>query len=439
MLIGQPGEAIETDNVTIKPQVVGKEAARVVVPAAGQTTDQLTLLKWRVKEGDTIKRGDVLGDLETDKAVMELESIHEGQVLKVLASEGETVTVGSTIMFIGQPGDVIAEEAPAQKPATKEPEQEMAPVPAPSEKVPAQARTHAGYGPCGFRPSRTHPASAAVVTRTGLLLATPAARALAKQQGVDLRSVIGHGPEGCIVLDDVRQAGTGMSTADAALLGTSQPMSRMRRAIADRLQQSMQQSPHFYVAMDVDMTNALAARERFNASRSGQKVTINDMIVKAAADTLARFPKVNCRMENGTLHYLKDVHVGVAVSLEDGLVVPVLANADKLPLAEVSQRTRSLVAEARSGKTGGGSQGTFTVSNLGMYGVKFFTAIINPPESAILAVGGIEDKLVLTPRGISAIPNMTLTLSSDHRVIDGGLAAQFLAALRDRLQLADWV
>jgi pyruvate dehydrogenase E2 component (dihydrolipoamide acetyltransferase) len=203
----------------------------------------------------------------------------------------------------------------------------------------------------------------------------------------------------------------------------------MRRALAARLQDSVRDAPHFYVTMEVDMTQALIVRQT-----TEPRATVTDVIVKAAADTLADFPRLNCRLDGDTVHYLADVNIGIAVSLDDGLVVPVLARADSLSLAEVAAQSRQLIACARGGRLAAGARSTFTVSNLGMFGIKSFTAIINPPEAAILAVGAIEDKLVLTGAGVAAVPTLTLTLSSDHRLIDGALAARFLKAMRERLE-----
>jgi pyruvate dehydrogenase E2 component (dihydrolipoamide acetyltransferase) len=203
----------------------------------------------------------------------------------------------------------------------------------------------------------------------------------------------------------------------------------MRRAMAARLQQSFRDVPHFYVAMDVDMTRALAARES-----SPAHVSVNDVIVKAVADALAEFPALNCILEGAALRRLEDVNIGIAVGLEDGVVVPVLARANTLSLEQVAERTRSLIADARAGRVRAGARCALTVSNLGMYGVKWFSAIITPPEVAILAVGAIADTLALSAERVIAVPLLTLTLSSDHRVIDGRLAARFLGAVKDLLE-----
>ncbi|HJN15979.1 MAG TPA: dihydrolipoamide acetyltransferase family protein [Armatimonadota bacterium] len=361
-------------------------ATKIVVPDAGQTTDELLLAKWHVDVGDEVDAGDFLADIETDKAVAELESFAGGTVLKLMAEEGDTILTGQTLLWLGEEGEEIPEEedAPAQDDAA-----------ARSEVVET--------------PSPTTPG----------MRATPAARTLAREQGVALTDLAGSGPDGCIVKRDVEGMGGGESVE----------LSSMRKAIAARLQQSVREAPHFYVAMDVDMTKALAAKEA-----APTKISINDLIVKAAAGALRDVPQVNCRLDGDTVRYLTDINIGIAVGVDEGLVVPVLVGADSLSLAEVAERSRELVASAREGRLAAGAQSTFTVSNLGMYGVKSFSAIINPPEAAILAVGAIEDRVVLTDAGIAAVPTLTLTLSSDHRVVDGTLAARLLNAVRERLE-----
>jgi pyruvate dehydrogenase E2 component (dihydrolipoyllysine-residue acetyltransferase) len=362
-------------------------AIRIVVPDAGQTTDEMLLAKWYVRVGDKVEAGDFLADIETDKAVAELESYAAGHVLKLMVEAGDTVRTGQTLLWLGEPGEPLEDEVESAEAPRKAPD---------------------------TRPEAP-PAAASVAAR-----ATPAARAVARERGIDLATICGTAPNGCIVKRDVLAA------------GRTVPLSAMRRAIAARLQQSVREAPQFHLAIDVDMTHALAARERH-----GHAVTVNDLLVKAAADTLARFPQLNCRLEGEAVRYLDEVSVGIAVSVDEGLVVPVLARADQLSLAEVAQQSRRLIDGARAGRLPTGAASSLTVSNLGMYGVKWFTAIINPPEVAILAAGAVGDKLVLTETGVVAVPSLALTLSCDHRIIDGVLAARFLQALKDRLESPD--
>lgn len=345
-------------------------ATRIVVPDAGQTTDEMLLERWRVAVGDVVASGDIVADIETDKATMELESYAAGTVLELLSGEGDLVVVGQALLVIGQPGETAAEAAPPTEPTARQ-------------------------------------------------LATPAARTTAREHGLELAGITGSGPEGCIVKRDV--------AAGEARRPNLVPLSPMRRAIGARLQQSVREAPHFYVAIEVDLTVALAVREAIG------EVSINDLILKATADTLASYPRVNCRLEGEDIVYLDAVHLGIAVGVEDGLVVPAMAHADRLTLRELAAEARRLIADARAGRLPS-LRGSFTVSNLGMYGVKSFTAIINPPEAAILGVGAVLPKLMLTDRGIVAAPTVELTLSSDHRVLDGVIAAEFLQALRQRLE-----
>ena len=375
-------------------------ATRIVLPDAGQTTDELLLMRWYVRVGDTVEVGDILADIETDKAVAELEAYVAGQVLALRAEEGDTVTTGQTLLWIGRPGEAAGEDMPedaeAQPDSAPEPAAESPPVPA------------AATAPAG-------------------VTATPAARTAARERDLALADLTGSGPNGCIVRRDVlahRAAPEGGS-----LRGTSAPLSPMRRALAARLQQSVRDIPQFAVTMEVDMTRALAVRET-----TEPKATITDVVVKAAADALADFPRLNCRLEGDTVRYLADVNIGIAVSVEEGLVVPVLARADTLGLAEVAAQSRRLFESSRAGRLAAGARSSLTVSNLGMFGAKSFTAIINPPEAAILAVGAIEDKIALRGSEVVAVPTLALTLSCDHRLLDGALAARFLKALRERLE-----
>ena len=374
-------------------------ATRIVVPDAAQTTDEMLLVKWYVAEGDAVEIGDILADVETDKALVEIEAYVAGHVLGLLAEEGETVAVGQGLLWLGELGEAIPEDANDDNVSA-----------APEAATPETA-------PVAAPPTGT--------------VATPAARTVARERGLDLAAVTGTGPGGAVVKRDVIGGG---DMRDAAL----QPLSPMRRAVASRLQQSFRDVPHFYVAMDVDMTGALAVRKALAVREaSAAHVTVNDLIVKATADALAEFPALNCLMEGDALRRLEDVNIGLAVGLDDGVVVPVLPQANTLSLDEVAERTRSLVADARAGRMRAGARCALTLSNLGMYGVKWFTAIISPPEVAILAVGALADQLAVGAEGVVAVPTLTLTLSSDHRVIDGRLAARFLKAVKDKLEAFD--
>ncbi|HQK94030.1 MAG TPA: dihydrolipoamide acetyltransferase family protein [Armatimonadota bacterium] len=369
-------------------------ATPIVVPDAGQTTDEMVLANWHVNVGDVVQIGDVLADIETDKAVAELESVAAGHVLAVLAEEGDTIRVGQTLLWIGQPGEGVPDPA------------------AEAEETGAR------------QAART--AEMVASAETGGLRATPAARTLARERQADLAAITGTGPNGCVVKRDVLAAA---GPPPGGMVRPVAPLSDMRRAIGRRLQQSVREVPQFQVGIEVDMTLALAARQAQPA-----KVSINDVVVKACGDTLARFPAMNCQLDGDGVRYLDEANVGMAVRVDDGLVVPIVRCVDQLSLGELAARTRELIDSARAGRVPLGLRSALTVSNLGMYGIRWFTAIVNPPEAAIVAVGAIEDKLVLGPRGIMAVPTLALTLSVDHRLIDGALAARFLAAVKAQLE-----
>ncbi|MBN1846068.1 MAG: 2-oxo acid dehydrogenase subunit E2, partial [Sedimentisphaerales bacterium] len=282
------------------------------------------------------------------------------------------------------------------------------------------------------------------------IFASPNARRLAKELNVDLGRIAGSGPEGRIVGDDVQSYARDAKTAAAGPIartadigpadgqpapGTSQVVTKMRRAIGMNLQMSFRDTPHFFVTMSVEMTRAMEVREQINAGRTkDERISVNDLVVRAAALALRRYPAVNSRMEANEIHYLPEINVGVATALETGLVVPVLTNADGRNWSDLAAQTKRLAQEARAGKILNAGKGTFTVSNLGMFGVEEFTAIINPPESAILAVGAVKSEVVDIGGGIGVRPLMRMTLCSDHRVIDGTLAARFLLAIKTYLE-----
>ncbi|HPK01649.1 MAG TPA: 2-oxo acid dehydrogenase subunit E2 [Candidatus Sumerlaeota bacterium] len=425
MELGEPGEAVAPNGgsdaagptrvagsaagAAPKRSRAGKPASRVVVPAAGQTSDELKLLRWRVALGEDVRPGQILCELETDKSVMELESVHQGQVLKRVAQEGTTVMVGSTLMYVGSPGDQIADD----------------------EEVSVGGELAGNFDATASRERATDGIASG---RSSGLLATPAARTLARQEALNLTEITGHGPAGCIVLANVKARASQTPGGPVLIRGRREPLSRMRQTIARRLVQSVREAPHFHVAMEIDVSRLLAARVELNRQAvEADRISINDMIVKTAADTLVEHPELNCSYEEDAIHYHEAIHIGIAVRVDQGLVVPVLTDVDRLTLREVSRGTKRLIADARAGKVDASVRSTFTVSNLGMYGVRAFTAIINPPEAAILAIGGIDDKLVMREKAIEAVPTLIVTLSADHRVVDGDLAARFLVSLRERI------
>ena len=425
----------------------------ILMPKPGQMTEECVLVAWLKQEGDVVKKGDVLFEIETDKSNMDVEAFEEGVLLKRLVQEGETVPVNAVCAYVGEPGEAIPDAAPvaAKAPVAASP-QPVAPVAA--APVPA--------------------ISAAVAPAPGddvRLRISPRASRLAADSGIDPRTISGTGPEGRITERDVRAAlaasapsASAVSTpavaaaaptthavpapaaakaAEPAVHGFNadedgpRQMSRMRRVIAERLTLSATTVPQFTVTVSVDATRLLILRAELKAAGNGLSVT--DFIVHAVAQTLAEFPDVNSRTDGVSVWSRRRVHVGLAVAVPDGLVVPVIRDADRLALEALHARAAELAEGARNGTLSPDDMtgSTFTISNLGMFGVDEFSAIINPGESAILAVSSVVPTPVAVGDGIGVRQIMKLTLTSDHRLVDGEMAARFLNALRRRLQDAE--
>jgi pyruvate dehydrogenase E2 component (dihydrolipoamide acetyltransferase) len=419
------------------------------MPKPGQMTEECVVVAWLKNEGDVVKKGDVLFEIETDKSNMDVEAFEEGVLLKQVVAVGQTVPVNSVCGYVGQPGEAIPETA--------------APVAAAPVAAPVAAASVAAPAPAAVAAVTAAP-KAASDTR---LRISPRASRLAADSGIDPRTVTGTGPEGRITERDVQAVisaapATSAVTAPApaaASVPTPRPapaptptqpvfvsdpeddaprrMSRMRRVIGERLTFSATTVPQFTVTLAVDMTRLLAVRTELKAS--GTTLTVTDFIVSAAAQTLAEFPDVNSRTDGVSIWPRRRVHVGLAVSLPDGLVVPVIRDADRRSLPELHTQAAALAEAARNGALTPDdmSGGTFTISNLGMFGVDEFSAIINPGESTILAVSSIVPTPVAIGDGIGVRQIMKLTLTADHRLVDGELAARFLNAVRRRLQDAD--
>lgn len=412
-------------------------AETIVMPQAGQSMTEGKIVEWYVKEGDRVKRGDPLLSIETDKANIDVEAPAAGILRKVFHRAGEVVPVLKAVAVIGAADEAIdfealrgAPAAPAAAPAAPRPE---APIPASARAIASmQQKTAAG------RPR-----------------SSPLARRLARVRGIEIGQLRGSGPEGRIIRRDVEsaaangRAAAGAPTAGASPVSTAAaaappypppaprpaarvPIEGMRKAIAAALQRSKVDAPHFYATVEIDVSSALELRRGLEAR--GVKVSVNDLVLRAAALALADEPRVNCRVFADRIEYPTDVNIGIAVGLEEGLVVPVVLRAQERDLAGIAAETRRLAEAARGGKLIGSGQGTFTISNLGMFGVESFTAIINPPEGAILAVGAAAPRLVPMAGGLFQRTMMKVTLSADHRAIDGLLAARFLARLRHLLE-----
>jgi pyruvate dehydrogenase E2 component (dihydrolipoamide acetyltransferase) len=403
--------------------------AHVIMPKMGDGMTEGTILRWLKKEGDSVEVGDIIAEIETDKASVELPAESSGKLANIQAKEGDTVPVGAVIAEIlgeGEPAQVVGSvelepSEPASPPTRKEPV-----VTAEQAEPPLQERVKA----------------------------SPLARRIAQEAGIDLAMIKGSGPGGRIVERDVqqfiasRQAAAQVPTVEPARPAAvresppavgGEPLSRMRRLIAERTTITKQTVPHFYVTMDIDMTEAMALREKLNAALPEQspKLSVNDLVTKACALALTRYPQVNALYQNERIYPSQEVHIGIAVALPDGLIVPVLRHCEKKTLRQIAAETRHLVEKARAGRltpeeyTGA----TFSISNLGMFGVDEFIAIINPPAVAILAVGAVQKQPVaLEDDTVVVRSRMKVTLSADHRALDGAVAAEFLRELKRVLE-----
>jgi pyruvate dehydrogenase E2 component (dihydrolipoamide acetyltransferase) len=414
-------------------------------------TEECTITLWRKEVGEAVHKGDVLFEIETDKSSMEVETFDEGVLLARVVAEGETAPVNAVCGWIGEAGEAVPETPAAPAPA-------QAPAPAPAAAAPTATPAPAAMP--APAPAAVAAAAPAPGPAGGKLKISPRASRLAAQAGIDPRTVTGTGPDGRIVERDIAAAiaspaapvaaatpvaprpSTATAPAPVAPMPVApvegeeepRPMSRMRRTIAARLTNSWQTTPHFTVTVAVDVTRVLALRAELKAE--GHNLTVTDFVLAATAQTLAEFPDVNSRTDGELVYPRRRVHLGVAVSVPSGLVVPVVRDADRLTIQELHDRVAALAGAAREGTIAvddlAGS--TFTVSNLGMFGVEEFSAIINPGEAAILAVSSAIATPMVVDGGIGIRQVMRLTLSADHRLVDGELGARFLNALRRRLE-----
>ncbi|NND06358.1 MAG: pyruvate dehydrogenase complex dihydrolipoamide acetyltransferase [Saprospiraceae bacterium] len=408
------------------------------MPRLSDTMEEGVIVGWLKKVGDEVEPGDILAEVETDKATMELESYHEGYLLHIGVKEGP-VPVNGVLAVIGEKDEAYQEELNAalasdSAAANNGTEEVSAAESAPTETIPSG--------------DDEVPGSDSAITaddEDGRVKASPLARKMAKEQGIDISKVRGSGAQGRIVKQDIlsykddpsagQTYNTDVSRTYQTLEGKEVPVSQMRKAIARRLGESKFSAPHFYVTMEIDMTAAIESRKALNVS-APPKISFNDMIVKAVGSALKQHPAVNASWLGDKISYHGEVHIGVAVAVEDGLLVPVIRHADQKPLSVINAEVKALADKARDKKLQPDEmQGnTFTISNLGMFSVEEFTAIINPPDAAILAVGGIIEKPVVKNGQIEIGHRMKVTLSSDHRVVDGATAAQFLLTLKDMLE-----
>lgn len=429
-------------------------AIDVCMPRLSDTMEEGRILKWLKQPGDRIEVGDIIAEVETDKADMEMEALDEGVLIEILVPEGGTVPVGGVMARLGAADEVVAADSAAPAPTAENGIAEPSPSPAPTAPPPAPKVRELRE----IRAQR-EPAPA---EETGRLLASPVVRRMAQELRLDLSQVPGSGPGGRIVKRDLEAYTAAQAPLDATAesqtepqaesqiepqpearvptgpaMATREPFSRMRATIAKRMSESMREAPHFYLTAEINMSEAVRLRTALKASnRVTEDVTYTHLLMKAVAIALARHPRLNASFGGDAREYQEHINIGLAVSLDDGLLVPVLHDCDSLSLLEIAAQATALVERARSGKPRAEdlSGGTFTISNLGMLPIDHFTAIINQPQGAILAVGAIKERPVVRDGQVTIASTMLVTLSCDHRILDGVTGGQFLQELKSLLE-----
>ncbi|VAV87999.1 Dihydrolipoamide acetyltransferase component of pyruvate dehydrogenase complex [hydrothermal vent metagenome] len=394
-------------------------AIEIYMPALSPTMESGTLAKWLVKEGDKVESGTILAEIETDKATMEYESIDDGVVGKLYIADGtEDVPVGQLIAVLLEDGEDASaiSDAPAQK---------TAPVPVKAEAV-----------------AEVTPVAPVTPVHTGKrTFSSPLARRLATQKGVDIADIPGSGPHGRVIKRDVEGYVPVAKTALAPALDGDAPfeeikLSNMRKTIAKRLTESKQTVPHFYLGVDIELDNLLTARKELNSLSDEYKISVNDFIIRACALALKKVPEANVQFGGDVMRHYSRSDVSVAVAIPGGLVTPVIRGAEQKGLRQISDETKALAKKARDGKLMPEDYmgGTFSISNLGMMGIKQFQAVINPPQAAILAVGSGEQRVIMKDGAVTSATVMSVNLACDHRAIDGAVGAKFLGAIKTYLE-----
>ena len=408
------------------------------MPRLSDTMTEGVVAKWHKSVGDKVSEGDLLAEIETDKATMEFEAFpgQEGILLYIGTGEGEMSPVDTVLAILGEEGEDIESLKGGSAPI-EEPVKEEVPAPTPVEEAPAPV------APAASVASPT-PAAPIVAPSDGSVKASPLARKLASERGIDLNMLQGSGDHGRIIKRDVdsfnpafhTSAQPGVNAVPAGVENfTDTPVSQMRKVIAKRLSESKFSAPHFYITMDINMDRAIDARKALNAN-GDTKISFNDLVIKSCAIALKKHPAINSAWMGDSIRQSDHVHIGVAVAVEDGLLVPVLRHADLMPLAHISASVKDLAGKAKDKKLqpADWEGNTFTISNLGMFGIEEFTAIVNPPDAAILAVGGIKQVPVVKDGAVVPGNVMKVTLSCDHRVIDGASGAAFLQTVKGFLE-----
>jgi pyruvate dehydrogenase E2 component (dihydrolipoamide acetyltransferase) len=408
-------------------------ATEIKLPRLGQGMESGTIVKWLKSEGDQVEKGEPLYELDTDKVTQEVEADASGVLLKIAVESGE-VEVGKTIAVIGEAGEQV--EAPAEAKVEDDAQEESSPAPAREAERERGRQASAGDQVTELRRA---------IADGGRIKASPLARRIARERGIDLADVVGTGPEGRVVAEDVERAAATSAPLQAAAPDQPLPiggeiqveeLSSMRKTIARRLTEAWQ-APVFQLGITVDMERAQSVRAKLvELHKDSAKPTLNDLLTKVCAAALMRHRAVNALYKGDAIELHGSANVGIAVAIPNGLVVPVIRSAERLSVAEIANIRADLVERARAGKLQQGDLdgGTFTISNLGMYGIERFIAVLNPPQAAILAVGSVEDKVVAVDGQPVVRPRMEITLTCDHRAIDGATGAQFLATVKQFLE-----
>jgi pyruvate dehydrogenase E2 component (dihydrolipoamide acetyltransferase) len=435
-LLSGSAPASPAQEVKASATVVASPAPNATIPAGveivkmpklSDTMTEGVVSKWHKKVGDKVKTGELLADIQTDKATMEFESFQDGVLLHIGVAENASAPVDSVLAILGKGGeDVNAILAALQNPQTT-----SAPVvSAPTEAIPASTSTHATVAKSN--------------NSDGRIKASPLAKAIAKEKGIDLSNMTGSGDEGRITKKDVENytpsaSGKSSGTASASNFGiesyTEEPVSQMRKTIARRLSESKFTAPHFYLTVEIVMDKAIEARAAINEVASA-KVSFNDMVIKAVSASLRKHPKINSSWLGDKIRYNNHIHIGVAMAVEEGLLVPVVKFADGKSLSQIASEVKVYAQKAKDKKLQpqDWEGNTFTISNLGMFGIEEFTAIVNPPDACILAVGGIKETVIVKAGKMEIGNVMKVTLSCDHRVVDGASGAAFLQTLKAYLE-----
>ena len=413
----------------------------ILMPALSPTMEEGTLAKWLVKEGDKVNSGDLIAEIETDKATMEVEAVDEGVIGKILVTEGqESIQVNQPIAVLLINGeklseividDNISEEPKPKKSVVNDTNNEENDLPSLSEDELISEKT-----------SFIQKDEVSNTINSNRLFATPLAKRLAKQRDIDLSLLTGSGPNGRILKIDIENFkeekksqvdNIPLSNNNSELIKNSS----MRKTIAERLVKSKNEAPHFYLSIDCNIEQLLKARSTINSKSNNEyKISVNDMIIKAASATLLKVPKANASWENENTRYFKNTDISVAVAIDGGLITPIIKNVEFKGLLEISNEMKTLAQKAKEGKLKPEDYigGSFSISNLGMYGIKEFSAVINPPQGCILAIGVGEQRAIVTNNQISIATMMTVTLSCDHRVVDGAVGAEYLSKFKEFIE-----